>query len=35
MLRIVKNRPIGYGRVYLPLHKVADKPYDNQEDVVF
>ena len=29
------SRPLGYGRVYLPLCKVADTPFHGQEDEVF
>ena len=27
-------RPLGYERVYLPLHKVADAPFHIQDDVI-
>ena len=35
MLISLTNRPLGYERVYLPLHKVADTPFDIQWDEMF
>ena len=32
---ISANRPLGYGRVYLPLHKVTDTPFHIQGEMLF
>ena len=32
LMRSREHRPLGYERVYLPLHKVADTPFHIQRD---